>query len=87
MKIAIPRLARMSGDGVAEVASMGRVDLISLMVLVSSILLLAGMALAIPADPFEFASICRSRTDGPAAKAGTTPATSDLTRRKTTSTP
>ena len=66
---------------------MGRVDRISLISLLSSILLLAGMALELPAEPIAFASICRSREDGAAAKADTMPAASDLTRSRTRSTP
>jgi hypothetical protein len=48
---------------------MGRVDLISLTFLAASISLLTGMALAIPGEPIELASICRSRVDGVAPKA------------------
>jgi hypothetical protein len=64
----------MSGDGVAEEDPMGRVDLISLILLVSAILLLSGMTLAIPAKPIEFTSICRSRVDDVATKAKVVPA-------------
>ena len=62
---------------------MGRVDLISLIFLVSAILLLAGMALAIPAEPIEFASICRTRVDGVATKARGVPATPGVARHET----
>ena len=53
---------------------MGRVDLISLILLVSAIPLLAGMALAIPAQPTGLASICRTRGDGAATRAKVVPA-------------
>ena len=62
---------------------MGRVDLISLIFLVSAILLLAGMALAIPAEPIASTSICRSRVDGVAAKAKVVPAPPAAARLET----
>ena len=63
------RLARTQGDGVAREAFVERLDRIPLTFIVSSIVLLAGTALEIPAEPMQFASICRSRSDGSATKA------------------
>jgi hypothetical protein len=45
-----------------------RIDRIPLLVFVSSTLLLAGVAWALPAGPTGLASICRSRLDDAAAK-------------------
>ena len=56
------------GDRVALEISVVRVDRIPLLVFVSSTLLMAGMALEIPAGPAGLAPICRSRTDGAATR-------------------
>lgn len=82
MRRAAPKLICMGGDEVAEETFMGRCDLISLMALVSSILMLTGMAVAIPAEPVLFASICRSRADGIAVQPKAVPATPVATRLK-----
>lgn len=63
---------------------MERVDRIPLTVIVSSILLLAGTALEIPAEPPQFASFCRSRSDGSATKALPAPAAPGPMRLETT---
>ena len=56
------------GDRVALEISVVRVDRIPLLVFVSSILLMAGMAFEIPAEPAGLASICRSGADGAATR-------------------
>jgi len=61
-----------------------RVDKVPLIFIVSSILLLAGTALEIPAEPMPFASICRSRLDGSATKSFPAPAPPGSTRLETT---
>ncbi len=81
MKVATPRLVGTWGDEVAEEALLGRTDLISLASLVAAILLLVGMAWAIPAEPVERTSICRSPANGAAAKRAL-PVTPDATRLK-----
>jgi hypothetical protein len=58
----------MTGDGVARGACVERVDRISLLFLASSVFLLTGVALAIPAEPAELGSMCRSRPPGATTK-------------------
>ena len=68
---------------------MDRIDRISLLFVASTILMLAGMALSIPAEPrgFGLASICRSRADAAASKPASTQAALDRARTRTQSTP
>jgi hypothetical protein len=77
------RLTCTFGDGFAEEASVGRIDFISLICLVSSVLLLTGMALALPGKPIESTSICRSRVDEIAPKTTAVPVTPVVARIKT----
>ena len=78
------RLACTQGDGVAREAFVEHVDRIPLTFILSSIVLLAGTALEIPAEPTQFASICRSRSDGSATKALRAPAAPGPMRLETT---
>jgi hypothetical protein len=58
--------------------------MITLLFIVPSILLLVGTALAIPARPAEYTSICRSRPDGSAASSLPVPVATIPTRLGTT---
>lgn len=83
-EIEAPRLPCTHGDGVALEAFVARIDRIPLLLLVSSVLLMAGMGLQIPVEPAGLASICRSRPAGAAARLLPAPATPDPAHPKTT---
>ncbi len=73
---------RTFGDGPAEESSVGRIDFISLTCLVSSVLLLTGLALSLPGQSIELTSICRSPVDPAAARPTALPGTPVVARVK-----
>ena len=75
------------GDRVALEISVLRVDRIPLLVFVSSTLLMAGMALEIPAGPTGLASICRSGADGAATRSASLSTMPEPERPATTRSP